>query len=217
MLLPPMSHRDGTSADGVSRASIARGLDAVFGARQLEQAGGRRAAVALVIGERGGTLGFLLTLRAPRLAAHAGQYALPGGRVDDGEEVVDAALREVHEELGLALAPADVLGRLPDYRSGSGYRIAPIVAWSQDIGVLRPNPGEVADVFHIPLSLLRGPGVPRLLPSPSSDRPIIQMPLGGDRLIHAPTGAILHQFAEAALGGRYVDAQAFDEPEWARR
>jgi len=201
----------------VTRDSIARQLEAVFGGRPLEQAGGRRAAVALVIGEERGTLGFLLTLRAPRLAAHAGQYALPGGRVDDGEAVVDAALREVREELGLALSPIDVLGRLPDYRSGSGYRIAPIVAWSQDIGVLRPNPGEVVDVFHIPLALLRGPGVPRLLPSPGSDRPIIQMPLGGDRLIHAPTGAILHQFAEAALGGRYVDAQGFDEPDWARR
>jgi 8-oxo-dGTP pyrophosphatase MutT (NUDIX family) len=206
-----------SDANDVSRASIARRLAAVFGARPLEQVGGRRAAVALVIGEEGGTLGFLLTLRAPRLAAHAGQYALPGGRVDDGEGIVDAALREVREELGLALSPADVLGRLPDYRSGSGYRIAPIVAWSQDIGVLRPNPGEVVDVFHIPLSVLRGPGVPRLLPSPGSVRPIIQMPLGGDRLIHAPTGAILHQFAEAALGGRYVDAQTFDEPEWARR
>jgi len=206
-----------SDANDVSRASIARRLEAVFGARALEQTGGRQAAVVLVIGEERGTLGFLLTLRAPRLAAHAGQYALPGGRVDDGEGVVDAALREVREELGLELSPADVLGRLPDYRSGSGYRIAPIVAWSQDIAVLTPNPGEVVDVFHIALSVLRGPGVPRLLPSPGSDRPIIQMPLGGDRLIHAPTGAILHQFAEAALGGRYVDAQAFDEPEWARR
>jgi 8-oxo-dGTP pyrophosphatase MutT (NUDIX family) len=212
-----MSDVDDKSDGEVTPALIARRLDAVFGARPLEQVGGRRAAVALVIGEEGGRLGFLLTLRAPRLAAHAGQYALPGGRVDDGEKVIDAALREVREELGLALAPGDVLGRLPDYRSGSGYRIAPIVAWSQDVGELRPNPGEVVDVFHIPLAVLRGPGVPRLLPSPGSDRPIIQMPLGGDRLIHAPTGAILHQFAEAALGGRYVDAQAFDEPEWARR
>jgi 8-oxo-dGTP pyrophosphatase MutT (NUDIX family) len=212
-----MSDVDDKSDGEVTPALIARRLDAVFGARPLEQVGGRRAAVALVIGEEGGRLGFLLTLRAPRLAAHAGQYALPGGRVDDGEKVIDAALREVREELGLALAPGDVLGRLPDYRSGSGYRIAPIVAWSQDVGELRPNPGEVVDVFHIPLAVLRGPGVPRLLPSPGSDRPIIQMPLGGDRLIHAPIGAILHQFAEAALGGRYVDAQAFDEPEWARR
>ena len=206
-----------SDANPVSREAIARGLERVFGARPLEQVGGRQAAVALVIAEDDGTLGFLLTLREARLAAHAGQYALPGGRVDDGEEVVDAALREVREELGLALTRADVLGRLPDYRSGSGYRIAPIVAWAHDLGALRPNPGEVADVFHISLAVLRGPGVPRLLPSLGSDRPIIQMPLGGDRLIHAPTGAILHQFAEAALAGRYVDAQAFDEPEWARR
>jgi 8-oxo-dGTP pyrophosphatase MutT (NUDIX family) len=199
------------------RASIARRLAEVFDGRPLDAPGGRRAAVALVIGEDRGTLGFLLTQRAAGLARHAGQYALPGGRMDDGEGVVDAALRELREELGLALAPADVLGRLPDYRTGSGFCIAPIVVWADDLTELRPDPGEVAAVHHIALSALQGPGVPRLLRSADSDKPMIQMPLGGDRLIHAPTGAILHQFAEAALAGRYVDAQAFAEPAWARR
>jgi 8-oxo-dGTP pyrophosphatase MutT (NUDIX family) len=199
------------------RASIAPRLAEVFDERPMEQVGGRRAAVALVIGEQRGTFGFLLTQRAAELARHAGQYALPGGRVDDGEGVVDAALRELREELGLELAPADVIGRLPDYRTGSGYRIAPIVVWADDLTALRPNPGEVAAVHHIALSALHAPGVPRLVPDPDSDKPIIQLPLGGDRLIHAPTGAILHQFAEAALAGRYVDAQAFAEPAWARR
>ena len=167
---------------------------------------------------RGGDPRLLFTLRPAHLRRHGGQVSFPGGARDPEDATpLHTALREVREELGLALTRADVLGRLPDYRSGSGYRIAPIVAWAHDLGALRPNPGEVADVFHISLAVLRGPGVPRLLPSLGSDRPIIQMPLGGDRLIHAPTGAILHQFAEAALAGRYVDAQAFDEPEWARR
>ena len=178
---------------------------------------GRAGAAGLLVHRDGAGGPEVLLQHRAEWSHHGGTWGTPGGALHADEDAATGALREVCEELGLALSPIDVLGRLPDYRSGSGYRIAPIVAWSQDIGVLRPNPGEVVDVFHIPLALLRGPGVPRLLPSPGSDRPIIQIPLGGDRLIHAPTGAILHQFAEAALGGRYVDAQGFDEPDWARR
>jgi 8-oxo-dGTP pyrophosphatase MutT (NUDIX family) len=199
------------------RTSLAERLTTVFGNRTLEQDGGRRAAVALVVGEDHGTLGFLLTQRVPRLATHAGQFALPGGRVDEGEEIVDAALRELREELGLVLTRAHVVGRLPDYRTGSGYCIAPIVVWADDVSGVRINPDEVAHAYHIPLRALEGPSVPTLVRAAGAQRPIIQIPLGGDRVIHAPTGAILYQFAEAALHGRYIDAQAYDEPVWARR
>jgi 8-oxo-dGTP pyrophosphatase MutT (NUDIX family) len=137
--------------------------------------------------------------------------------VDEGEDTVDAALRELREELGLVLTPAHVVGRLPDYRTGSGYRIAPIVIWADDVSGVRINPDEVACAYHIPLLALQGPSVPTLLRAANAERPIIQIPLGGERVIHAPTGAILYQFAEAALHGRYIDAQAFDEPVWARR
>ena len=200
-----------------TRPELTRRLQEVFAARPTRELDGRGAAVALVVCEKQGSHGVLLTKRAARLRSHAGQYALPGGRLDEGEDAIAAALREVREEIGLELSAGDVIGRLPDYRTRSGYRITPIVVWATDSGDMAPNAAEVEEVFHIPLSSLRGPGVPRLLKSGESGRPIIQMPLPHDLLIHAPTGAILHQFAEAALAGRYVDAQSFEEPVWARR
>lgn len=188
----------------------------MFAVRRPRVTSGLRAAVAIIICKDRGTLGFLLTKRASSLRSHAGQYALPGGRLEETEDVKSAAFREVREEIGLELSAEEVVGRLPDYQTRSGYRITPIVLWVPELGRITPNPAEVERVFHIPLSHLRGPGVPTLLPATASSRPIIQMPLGGDRVIHAPTGAILHQFAEA-LGGFYVDAQGFEEPTWAQR
>jgi 8-oxo-dGTP pyrophosphatase MutT (NUDIX family) len=201
----------------MDRTLLSKRLGGVFGQRPLTLEGGRLAAVALVVGEDHGTVGFILTQRASNLAAHAGQFALPGGRVEPGEDIVDAALRELSEEVGLLLTASDVVGRLPDYRTGSGYRIAPIVLWADDISGVRPDPDEVACAYHIPLLALQGPSVPTLMRIADEERPIIQVPLGGDRDVHAPTGAILYQFGEAALRGRYVDAQAFAEPHWARQ
>ena len=79
-----------------------------------------------MIGVAGGAA-FLLCRRASRLSKHAGQWALPGGRVDEGETALDAALREVDEELGLRLGAGDVLGWLDDYPTRSGYLISPVV------------------------------------------------------------------------------------------
>src|SRR6202046_132683 len=114
----------------------------------------KRAAVAIVLVEaddaKSGTA-LLLTLRAAGLRAHRGQWALPGGRCDDGETPVEAALRELHEELGLALAPDDVLGLLDDYPTRSGYLITPVVVWASTKAELSPNPAEVASVHRIPL------------------------------------------------------------------
>jgi 8-oxo-dGTP pyrophosphatase MutT (NUDIX family) len=198
-------------------SELTRRLRTVFASRHARKTGGLRAAVAIVVCPHEGALGLLLTRRASTLRSHAGQYALPGGRLEEGEAAEEAALREVREEIGLELSADEVVGRLPDYRTRSGYRITPIVVWATELGTITPNGAEVDRVFHVPLSKLRGPAVPTLLPTTASSKPIIQMPLGGDRMIHAPTGAILHQFAEAALGERYVDAQSFEEPTWAHR
>ena len=95
----------------------------------------KRAAVAIALVEAdeadGGTA-LLLTRRAAGLRTHRGQWALPGGRCDEGETPVAAALRELHEELGLGLGPGDVLGLLDDYPTRSGYLITPVVVWAAD-------------------------------------------------------------------------------------
>src|SRR6202047_2555168 len=106
----------------------------------------KRAAVAIALVEAddgpGGTA-LLLTLRAAGLRAHRGQWALPGGRCDEGETPVMAALRELHEELGLELGPDDVLGLLDDYPPRSGYLITPVVVWASKTAGISPNPDEV--------------------------------------------------------------------------
>src|SRR5205823_3041381 len=87
---------------------------------------------------------------------HPGQMALPGGRVHAGEGVEEAALRELAEELGLAVPPEAVLGLLDDFDTVSGFTITPVVVWSgADAGLLRPSEDEVATPFLVPVSILR--------------------------------------------------------------
>src|SRR6266702_2786866 len=112
----------------------------------------KRAAVAIALtGDAAGGTAVLLTLRAAGLRAHSSQWALPGGRCDDGETQVTAALRELHEELGLELREANVLGLLDDYPTRSGYLITPVVVWADASAAISPNPEEVASVHRIAL------------------------------------------------------------------
>src|SRR6202011_5484628 len=113
------------------------------------------AGVALILVESGdgsGESAFVMTRRGRGLRAHKGQYALPGGRCDEGEPAVAAALREVEEELGLRLRADDVLGMLDDYPTRSGYLITPVVIWAEQTRSLLPNPEEVASVHRILLA-----------------------------------------------------------------
>jgi len=101
----------------------------------------KRAAVAIALveaGEGGGATALLLTMRAAGLRAHRGQWALPGGRCDAGETAIEAALRELREELGLQTGPDDVLGLLDDYPTRSGYLITPVVVWRKAAAPSRP-------------------------------------------------------------------------------
>jgi 8-oxo-dGTP pyrophosphatase MutT (NUDIX family) len=152
-----------------------------------------------MIGVAGGAA-FLLCRRASRLRRHAGQWALPGGRVDDGETPLDAALRELDEELGLRLGPDSVVGWLDDYPTRSGYVMTPVVLWGGNDPHLKPSPDEVLAVYRIGLHALRD-SEPRFISIPESNRPVLQLPLGND-LIHAPTAAILFQLRQVGLLGR---------------
>ncbi len=157
---------------------------------------------------------FLLTRRAAGMRRHAGQWALPGGRTDAGESAGEAARRELAEELGLHLDTGDELGLLDDYATRSGYVITPVVVWAGPAADLVPNPDEVEQVHRVPLELIDVE--PRFLTIPESDAPVIQLPLF-DRFVHAPTGAVLHQFREVVLQGRATRVAHLEQPVFAWR
>ena len=162
-----------------------------------------------------GGAAFLLCRRAARMNRHAGQWALPGGRVDSGESIEAAALREIEEELGLTLNPADVLGRLDDYPTRSGFVITPLIVWGAADIELAPDPREVAHVLHVGLHELCRADSPRFVSIPESDRPVVQLPIGRN-LIHAPTGAILLQFRWVAIEGQVgARVSEFEQPVFA--
>ena len=148
-----------------------------------------------------GGASFLLCRRAAKMNRHAGQWALPGGKLDEGETAVDAALRELHEELGLQLTQEHVLGLLDDYTTRSGFVMTPVVLWAGHDAQVVPEPSEVAHAYRIGLHELCRADSPRFVSIPESDRPVVQIPLSGD-LIHAPTGAVLLQLRWVCVEGR---------------
>jgi 8-oxo-dGTP pyrophosphatase MutT (NUDIX family) len=184
--------------------------------RTTHELDGRRAAavaVAVVV-DRGGP-GILVTRRAAKLRAHPGQWALPGGRLDAGETPQQAALRELHEELGLSLAADTVLGLLDDYSTRSGYRITPVVVWAGEVAdQIAPNPAEVASVHvaHVEDYDVE----PMFAAIPESASPIIRLPMLG-AWIHAPTAAVVYQFRELALHGRTTRVAHYEQPVFAWR
>jgi 8-oxo-dGTP pyrophosphatase MutT (NUDIX family) len=176
----------------------------------------KRAAVAIALVEAddapGGTA-LLLTLRAAGLRAHRGQWALPGGRCDEGETSVQASLRELHEELGLELGPHDVLGLLDDYPTRSGYLITPVVVWAAAGAALSPNPAEVASVHRIALEEIERPEAFDFVAIPESARRVIGFRHAG-QFIHAPTAALIYQFREV-LAGRDTRVAELEQPVFA--
>jgi 8-oxo-dGTP pyrophosphatase MutT (NUDIX family) len=173
----------------------------------------RFALTGSVAGTAGGPA-LLLTRRSSRLRAHAGQWALPGGRVEPGEHAVDAARRELREELGLDLPASSVLGVLDDYPTRSGFVITPFVLWGGPDPELHPDPHEVRSVHRVSFRELCRTDSPRFVTIPESERPVVQVPIGGD-VVHAPTGAILLQFRRVAVEGTTERVTDYEEPVFA--
>ena len=194
-----------------------------------DETGLKRAAVALVVTDEGPGSGLwglgrsghwsteaalILTRRAAHLRRHAGQWALPGGRIDDGETPEQTALRELSEEVGLQLAPADVLGRLDTFITRSGFAITPVVVWAGPARRLQPNPAEVASVHRIAVQEFLRADAPILEPLAGSEHPVLKMPVG-DNWIAAPTAALLYQFREVCMLGRPTRVAHFEQPVFA--
>jgi 8-oxo-dGTP pyrophosphatase MutT (NUDIX family) len=143
-----LAELDGASPSGTSD-------DAPNGRRKLDFLTPLRlAAVLLPIVDRPGGLSVLLTLRATHLRAHSGQVAFPGGKIDPGETPYEAALREAHEEIGLHERFVEPLGWLDPFFTGTGFRVAPLVALVEPSFSLTVNKQEVDEVFETPLHFL---------------------------------------------------------------
>lgn len=143
-----------------------RSADADYGDHMLNPSirhlvvreGLRDAAVLIGAVDRPEGATILLTRRNDALRSHSGQIAFPGGRIDPEDQSAEqAALREAEEEIGLDPRLVDVVGRLPPYVSGSGYRIVPVLGTVRPDFLLTINPDEVADVFEVPLAFLMEP------------------------------------------------------------
>ena len=170
-------------------------------------------AIALTAAEASGSTALLLTLRASGLRAHSNQWALPGGRCDEGETPAVAARRELHEELGLELGEGDVLGLLDDYPTRSGYLITPVVLWAGKGAALSPNPDEVASVHRIALDTIEDADAFSFTTIPESTRRVIRFRHAG-QFIHAPTAALIYQFREV-LAGRDTRVAELEQPVFA--
>ena len=186
-----------------------------FERRAMPLEGRRAAAVTLLLVD--GTAGeacFVLTRRAPKLRSHGGQWALPGGRLDPGEDAVTAALRESREEVGAVCDEPHVLGLLDDYPTRSGFVMTPVVIWGGSGAAMTPEPSEVETIYRVPLGELERPEVPHVWNIPESPRPCIAIPLVGTR-INAPTAATIFQFREVCIHGRATRVDHYEQPVFA--
>ena len=197
-----------------------------------DETGLKRAAVALVVTDEGTGAGLdgvssppqaghwssraalILTKRAAHLRRHAGQWALPGGRIDNDETPEQTALRELAEEVGLHLTQADVLGRLDTFITRSGFAMTPVVVWAGEARRLVPDPAEVASIHRIPVCEFLRADAPILEVLEGSEHPVLKMPLG-DNWIAAPTAALIYQFREVCLLGRATRVAHFEQPKFA--
>lgn len=214
---------------GVDLQQLLRARLRGFDVRTLDRDGRRHAAVAVAVTEQGhgaelpglpqhtqwsDAPALLVTRRAETLRSHAGQWALPGGRIDEGETPEQAALRELAEEVNLVLDDSAVVGRLDDYATRSGYVITPVVLWAGAAREALPQEAEVASVHRIPVTEFLRADAPLLNHVRGAEHPVLRMPVG-ERWIAAPTAAFLYQFRELCLLGQPTRVAHFDQPFFA--
>lgn len=174
----------------------------------------KRAAVAITVVPGDGNRGIWVARRPASMRNHSYQFALPGGRLDPGETAVQAALRELDEELGVSLGPDSVLGLLDDYPTRSGYLITPVVCWVDEPVTPDPSPDEVHRLHFATLDeVISEPAFDSI---PESDRPVIRLPIFG-HWVHAPTAAVIYQFAEVVVRGRSTRVAHLEQPVFAWR
>lgn len=156
----------------------------------------------------------VLTRRNSKLKDHSGQWAFPGGGIEEGESVEETALRELHEEVGLDLNFDSVIGCLDDFTTRSGFIITPVVIWAGAGIDLNPNPAEVASVHRIAIAEFMRDDAPILQQIPQSKNPVLLMPVGVS-WIAAPTAALIYQFREVAILGKDTRVAHYEQPYFA--
>ena len=154
-----------TRAEIVSRLAASPPIEELLTADDLERQATigegklRAAAVLILLVNHPADPTIVFTQRTAHLADHAGQISFPGGRADEGDATPErTALREAEEEIGVTPDRVEILGKLPEYNTGTGYRVTPIVGWAEPPLRFAPDPHEVADVFEVPLAFLLDEG-----------------------------------------------------------
>lgn len=173
----------------------------------------RVAAVAIVLTPVDDVMTYMLTRRALTMRRGAGNYALPGGHLEPGEDAVAAAIRETFEELGVILQRDWALGLLDDFVTLTGHVVTPVVFWSDAPAALVPDPTEVGEAWQNPITELDHPDSPMNEPHPDGGEPIKRMYARG-QWINPPTAAWLYQFREVALHGRWTRVATIGQPTW---
>lgn len=161
-------------------------LEITDGSDTVKRKGQRVAAVLALLVRRHNGWNVILTQRPETMPSHPGQISFPGGKCEKNESVQDAAIRETEEEIGVGHKEISLIGRLPSFDAVSSYRITPFVGLLQEEAVMKANPGEVEDIFEVPMSFLMNPAShkPREVFFDGQDHRLIDMPYDGPDKVH---------------------------------